>query len=119
MARMIVPILMLAMFAQNSPNPKRLGSALYAHCQEAVRILDNTRAGGDLQSATECTAYIDGFTDALLSLENPLICTGTASVSTMTRIYVAYMQKNPKLLDQSKSLGLTLSLIEAYPCQTK
>jgi hypothetical protein len=115
MAGMIVPLLMSAMFAQNSPNLNSRGSALFAHCQEAVRIFDNVRAGGDLQSATECTAYIDGFTDS----GNSLICTGDASVSTMTRIYVAYMQKNPKLLDQPKSLGLLESLMDAYPCRKK
>ena len=37
----------------------------------------------------------------------------------MTRIYVAYMQKNPKLLDQPKSLGLLDALMDAYPCQKK
>jgi hypothetical protein len=115
MAGMIVPILMLAMFAQNSPNPKSLGSALYAHCQEAVRILDNPRAGGDLQSATECTAYIDGFSES----GGTLFCTDSASVATMARIYVAYMQKYPKLLDQVKSLGLLDALMDAYPCHKK
>jgi len=115
LSAMLAPVLALAMFAQDSPNLNSRGSALFAHCQEAVRIFDNVRVAGDLQSATECTAYIDGFTDS----GNSLICTGNASVSTMTRIYVAYMQKYPKLLDQPKSLGLLDALMDAYPCQKK
>ena len=43
-------------------------------------------------------------------------CVKEASVATMTRIYVAYMQKNPKLLDHHKSEGLVLALADAYPC---
>jgi hypothetical protein len=113
MAGMIVHLLALAMLVQDNQRPASLGSALYAHCQEAVRILDNPRAGGDLQSATECTAYIDGFTDAL---SFPGVCVNGASVATITRVYVAYMQKNPKLMDDPKSLGLLESLRNAYPC---
>ena len=112
---MLVPILMLTMLAQNSPDPKSLGSALYAHCQEAIRIIDNPRADGDLQSATECTAYIDGFTDS----GSALFCMDSSSVATLTRIYVTYMQKNPKLLDQPKSLGLLEAMVDAYPCRKK
>ncbi len=77
--------------------------------------MDNPRAGGDLQSATECTAYIDGFTES----GNSLFCMDSSSVATVVRIYVAYMQKNPKLLDQPKSLGLLDALMGDYPCPTK
>ncbi len=114
MGGMIVPLLAVAMALQSSYANQR-GSALYAHCQEAIRILDNPSAGGDLQSATECTAYIDGFSEA----GGTLFCTDSASVATMTRIYVAYMQKNPKFLDQPKSLGLLESLMDSYPCPVK
>jgi hypothetical protein len=112
---MLIPLLAIALSAPTSPETRNLGSVLYAHCQEAVRILDNPRALGDLQSATECTAYIDGFSES----GGTLFCTDSASVATMTKVYIAYMQKHPKLLDQPKSLGLLDSLMDSYPCPKK
>jgi hypothetical protein len=44
---------------------------------------------------------------------------GAASDGTLSRIYVAYMQKNPKLLDEYKGTGLFLALRDAYPCPVK
>jgi len=116
---MLAPLFALAMLAQDRPKPYELGSALFAHCQEAIRIFDNPSAEGDLQSATECTAYIGAFADALLITQNTRSCPGIASVATMTRIYIAYMQKNPKLLDHAKAFGVMLALTDAFPCKEK
>lgn len=117
---MLVPLIALAMFAQQDKiQPFDLGSALYAQCQETLRVFDNPRdMSTDLRSATSCSAYIDGFVDGL-SFGKPLFCAKEASVATMARIYVAYMQKNPKLLDHYKSEGLMLALADAYPCSKK
>ena len=64
---MLISVLALAMFAQQDGiQPYDLGSALYAHCQESVRILDNPHdLNTDLTSAVSCSAYVDGFVDGL------------------------------------------------------
>ena len=35
------------------------------------------------------------------------------------RVYVAYMDKYPKLMDLPRSAGLELALVTAYPCPRK
>jgi hypothetical protein len=40
-------------------------------------------------------------------------------LGTLARVYVAYMEKHPKLLDAYKSEGLFDALVDAYPCPVK
>lgn len=44
------------------------------------------------------------------------ICLGDASEGTMIRVYVAYMDRNPKLMDELMILGVVSSLHDSYPC---
>jgi hypothetical protein len=47
------------------------------------------------------------------------VCLAGATTGTIARVYVAYMQKNPKMFDVEKSVGLTNALIENYPCRCR
>lgn len=75
------------------------------------------RSPADTTAALVCVNYIQGFIDA--GTLSSKFCTEDATVATITRIYVAYMQKNPKLLDYRETIGLFLSLTDAFPCLTK
>ncbi|MEO6982203.1 MAG: Rap1a/Tai family immunity protein [Edaphobacter sp.] len=119
---MLIPLIAFAMFAQSGSGvPQReRGATLFEACQVTVRIIDNpTTEGNSVAVATSCTSYIDGFTDGLESAPADLVCISGASMGTLARVYVAYMQKNPKLLDQYRGVGLLLALSESYPCPLK
>jgi Rap1a immunity proteins len=95
------------------------GSALYQSCQALVKTMDSPEATQDYRAAASCSSYIDGFTDGLDFRSRNSVCVTGATLGTMSRIYVAYMQKNPKLLDLYKSVGLYMALLDSYPCATK
>jgi Rap1a immunity proteins len=123
---MLVPLVMLALhLAAQQGTPAEInvldrGSTLYEDCQANIRVMDSSSASStDLQRATACTGYIDGFLDgAALHGENRL-CVGGASYGTMSRIYVAYVQQHPKLLDGYKGVALQLALLDSYRCLIK
>ncbi len=66
-------------------------------------------------SGALCVAYIDGFTDGL-NLERDTVCVVGASLGTLSRVYISYMEKNPRLLDEHKVVGLRRALLDIYPC---
>ena len=118
MAGMIVPILALAMLHQNTESPQdSRGKFLFQNCQAAISIMD-----GPQQDATnytpvfQCVDYIDGFVDGYTSRSGSNICMNQVSQGAIARIYVAYMEKHPNLLDQEKLIGMRESLADAYPC---
>ncbi len=70
-------------------------------------------------AANSCVGYIQGFVQAIELFGPRAICTERASWGTMARIFVAYMDAHPKLMDQHKALDLREALIETYPCPTQ
>jgi hypothetical protein len=94
------------------------GSWLFHVCQAAVRSMDAADGGtdADVPLTGRCLDYTEGVTDAVALLSTRSLCPGTASTGTMLRVYVNYMQKHPKLLDEPKQIGLLNAWIEAYPC---
>lgn len=121
---MLVPLLALAMFAQQGDaglSPQYRGSALYDQCRAFVRILDDTSmASSDIRLAGLCAGYLEGFTDSQLLSSDALTCVPPdATTGTIARIYVLYMQKNPKELDRPRYVGLIVALVDSYPCPTK
>lgn len=111
---MLVPILLLSM---QFP-PSALGSDLYSVCQTVVRVADNPdhpTSESEFTKATQCLSYVEGFTDGLATSIKP-ICIGDATMGTMVRVYVQYMQAHPKLMDAPKGIGLNAALQSNYPC---
>jgi hypothetical protein len=41
------------------------------------------------------------------------------SMGTVIRTYVAYMEKNPKLLEAYRGVGLHMAILEAWACPAK
>jgi Rap1a immunity proteins len=94
------------------------GSSLFHACQAAVRSMDAADGGTDADASLtgRCIDYTEGVSDGVVSLSPRSLCPGNASVGTMIRVYVIYMQGHPKLLDERKHIGLLNAWIEAYPC---
>jgi hypothetical protein len=115
---MILPLLYLAML-QEPTRPEFKGSWLYSACQGGKRFLDAPRghqSDDDFSDFDKCSSYIAGFVEA----GAPNACPpDEASLGTMLRLYVAYMDGHPKLLDEHRLIGLRQALREAYPCRSK
>lgn len=48
---------------------------------------------------------------------NHRLCLSGASIGTMIRVYVAYMESRPKDMDVEKSAGLTNALLALTPAR--
>jgi len=118
---MLVPLLALAMLHQSTEiQAVQKGSWLYSACKGAQRYLDaptGHKPEEDSSNFDNCTSYIAGFIEGDNGIAS---CPpDEASLGTMLRLYLAYMDKNPKLLDNYRVLGLRTALREAYPCRQK
>jgi hypothetical protein len=111
---MLAPLLALAM---QLPSDQGSGSGLYADCKVYLSIADDLKGStaNDLQAGV-CIGYISGFTD---SVNGDHICASDATMGTIVRVYIAYMDKNPKLFDAPRAVGLDLALKDAYRCPAK
>ena len=94
------------------------GAALYRSCQAEVRLMDlpsvKTASQADLVEGSFCVGFVHGFTGNPSGQGNT--CPNGAPVGDVIRAYVAYMDRNPKLLEQDRRVGLQLSMQELYPC---
>jgi hypothetical protein len=59
----------------------------------------------DANEGRRCQAYIDGFLDGATASGDTTICTEGATIGTLSRVYVSFMEKNPKLMDEPKLVG--------------
>ena len=111
---MLVPLLAFAMLA-----PPNVGSSLYADCKSFVAVLDDTANQNhhDTLGAGRCSGYIEGMLDGANGLRG--FCVGSATLGTIARVYIAYMDKNHKMLDEREGAGFMSALQETYPCQAK
>ena len=98
---------------------------LFHSCEAAVNLMDaNLQAQSDsaIQSETTsadyCTGYFTGMAD-VVTLEKTSLCISDASIGTMIRVYVAYMVKSPKLLDDPEIAGVLAALKGSYACPAK
>ena len=119
---MLTPVLMLVMAGAVNPTlepPDFLkGANLFHSCEAALRVLDTTSShfeDKDVAAGEGCLGYLDGFVDGG-QLKTWSICVEDARISSMARVYVVYMQKNPQLLERPRSIGVLLALKEEYPC---
>lgn len=97
------------------------GSYLVRACQAYVRMVDSIPSKNleiDAAYTGYCVGYMAGFV-AGISDGPTKVCFNTASSATMARVYVAYMQKTPKLFDSDQRQGMKEALMDAYPCSSK
>jgi len=118
---MISSLLALVVLSQShtavTPRVGDTGSFLYHACLAELRVIDSPSGGESTDKAQQpfCYAYTQGFVDGT-NAEGKAFCLHGATAETVARVYVAYMEKNPKLFDLYKAEGLFRALGEAYPC---
>jgi len=69
----------------------------------------------DLRDGGFCLGYFRGFGD-YNAMASSSICLDRAHTGTAIRVYVAYMEKTPKFLDETMIIGVIYALKDAYPC---
>ena len=94
------------------------GSELYHACQAAIRVMDRTPKQGDIGSSEFCRGYFTAFYEFNTLLKTS-ICMSGSTVGTTERVYVQYMEKNPKLMDEMMLFGLTDAMKANYSCPAK
>ncbi len=113
---MIVSVLILALM-QPALTDRERAERLYVDCKNAIRIMDSSN-GSDvyLGRSASCMDYIDGFVDGA-NISEQRICLHEASLLTLARVYVAFMDKNPTWMSEFRAFTLMASLQDAYPCK--
>jgi len=104
--------------AQQSTPPKDVGSVLFHSCQQTVRIMD-TDSQESSPASDYCVGYFEGMGDVIQFYGSTGLCFKDARVGTIIRVYVAYMEKNPKLLDDWKIGGVIAAMKDSYSCPVK
>ncbi len=91
---------------------------LYQECRADIRINDadgRTEDAGVAFSAQRCNSYLQGFVDGL-RMRPKLVCLGGASFTTLSRVYVSFIERHPTSRDGARWTALLLALEESYPC---
>jgi hypothetical protein len=120
----LIPVIASPKTASSQDQTPVLGSDLVDQCKAYIRF--TTSGSGDAFKAGECFGYINGFGDGTGSIA-PLppsvnwrgrgYCYTNASSVTLAKVYLAFMEKNPKYLDYDEGKTLLLALHDAYPCK--
>lgn len=117
MVAMLAPLLALVLSSPVGADPNS-GTKLFQECQAHERISDQTSTSNmDYANAAHCVGYVEGFITGILVGPPPApLCPVHATPGTIVRVYVAYMQQHPALLDKPMYEGLFAALSDAYPC---
>ncbi len=72
----------------------------------------------DEYHAGVCFGFIGGTVQGLNTMK--VSCPPrSATLNTMVRVYLAYMNKHPKSLDFDRSAGVYGAMKDAYPCPSR
>lgn len=114
---MLAPVLALAMMqAPATVTEFNKGSHLYRQCRAALRVDEGNARDDDQVEASYCAAFMAGFTEGLTVAGDRKLCTVDATMGTIARVFVAYMDAHPKNMDEIRTVGLINALIEKYAC---
>jgi hypothetical protein len=117
---MIAPLIALALLqAGRQPNPATNPFLIHA-CQVSVQLHEtHTPAPNDEATRLDiaCVSYIQGFADAAALTQG--LCVKNVRIGTLTKEYLAYMERHPEMLGQQKALSLAASIRENHPCSAK
>ncbi len=114
---MIVPVLALLL---SGPGVIGKGSGLYSDCKAYISFMEQTGPRKDYEevfSAGRCIGYVKGVAEGVKALKGA--CPVDATTITMIRVYLFFMESNPKLFDEAEPIGLSYALHDAYPCPAK
>jgi hypothetical protein len=82
-------------------------------------LIDKAREvdSGAMLDAGVCLGYMGGFAETRVAAKS--LCAPSASAGALVRVYIAYMDKYPKLMDEPRWVGVGLALEDAYGCPVK
>jgi hypothetical protein len=101
---------------QQNVDQAELGTHLFHSCQASIRDMNlPTASESDLRDGGFCLGYFRGFGD-YNAMAGSSICLDQVHTDTVIRVYVAYMEKNPKFLDDMMIIGVIYALKDAYQC---
>jgi hypothetical protein len=92
---------------------------LFHSCQHTIRMMDsepNKANADDVNGADYCIGYFHGIEDIIEVYGSTGVCIKDASLGTVIRVYMAYMEKHPKLLDDLEVAGVLEALHDSYSC---
>jgi len=109
---MLAPLLALAMQVVDANR----ASTLYGNCRGAIRVQNDPdkATSADMERADICAAYLSGFVDATA---DRYFCVGDATMGTLARVYVAYMDAHPKRMEDGRARTVYDAFQDAYPCK--
>jgi Rap1a immunity proteins len=95
------------------------GSQMFLDCKSGIKLIESVASGVrdkdmDIHGGERCANYFVGFTEAA-SFGN-LLCFGNGTLGTMVRVYIAYMEAHPKIMDEPRAIGVQYALFDAYHC---
>lgn len=114
--------------AQALPYRSGFGSELVYQCKAYVRMISGPQSANDIAEGRQCLGYVDGFVDGVNSEFGVWVvgnhkdwtaselCIPPGTLDTWIKVYLAFMEKNPKYLDEDKGTSLRMALHDAYPC---
>ena len=117
--------------SQALPYRPGFGSELVYECKAYLRTTSGPYSAHDAADGGNCVGYLDGFVDGTnsefeaLTPPNPgkdywatrALCIPPSTLDTRIKVYLAFMERNPKYLDEDKATSLRTALHDAYPCQ--
>jgi len=114
----LIPVLAFPKMALAQEYRDGYGSELVYQCRAYVRSAPSL-------AGSQCLGYVDGFLDGRTSSPRAgnrldtakTFCLTDASLDTLIKVYLAFMEKNPKYLDYEKWKTLTMALHNSYPCK--
>jgi hypothetical protein len=99
--------------------PLDRGSQMFLDCKSGIKLIESSASGVrdkdiDLHGGERCVNYFVGFTEA--ASFGTLLCWGNGTIGTMMRVYIAYMEAHPKMMDEPRAMGVQFALFDAYHC---
>jgi hypothetical protein len=110
---MFMPAVVFA-FQATVPSPSQRGLNLFNDCKALIRRQNGSYAPKDVLGAEECSGYFAA--TAELESGKSFCLKDHYSIETLARIYVVFIEKNPKYLDVLEAEGAVAALKDAYPC---
>jgi hypothetical protein len=95
------------------------GSYLHKSCQAVVKMMNSsssTEAGDAIEESDFCLGYFKALLDMHNLQGHNGLCVNNARTGTVILVYVEYMDRNPKLMDEPMVLGAISALHYGYAC---
>jgi hypothetical protein len=115
----LIPVIASPKTASSQEQASVRASDLVNDCNAYVH-----KGSDHLGNGEHCLGYVEGFMDGMgnemLRLHDKNTheapCYKEVSIDTLIKVYLAFMEKNPKYLDYDEGKTLRMAVDDAYPC---